>query len=248
MAQMIFLFTDFGIVGPYVGQMKAVLARRAPQATVIDLMHDAPAYGPKFAAYLLAALAEELPPDAIVLGVVDPGVGDAQRRPVVLEAAGRRFVGPDNGLFAVAALRAQDSRWWEITWRPDSLSNTFHGRDLFAPVAAMLEAGEAPPGAPLDGAEAVGTDWMNDLGEIVYIDSFGNAMTGIRSASLPTDAVLKIHDITVRNANTFSDVPKGRPIWYRNSIGLVEIAVNQNRADEVLGLLVGSHVLAMAIT
>ena len=132
MAQMIFLFTDFGIVGPYVGQMKAVLARRAPQATVIDLMHDAPAYGPKFAAYLLAALAGELPSDAIVLGVVDPGVGDAQRRPVVLEAAGRRFVGPDNGLFAVAALRAEDPRWWEITWRPEHLSNTFHGRDLFA--------------------------------------------------------------------------------------------------------------------
>ncbi len=91
---MILLYTDFGYDGPYVGQMKAALARDAPGETVIDLMHDAPRHDPRAAAYMLAALAPEMPPDAICVGVVDPGVGGA-RPPVVMEVDGRRFVGPD---------------------------------------------------------------------------------------------------------------------------------------------------------
>ena len=116
---MIVMCTDFGEKGPYVGQLKAVLARAAPSVPVIDLMHDLPMFEQKAAAYLLAAMVSELPDDAVVLGVVDPGVGRTDRRPVVMRADGRWYVGPDNGLFAVIPKHAGASEWWEITWRPD---------------------------------------------------------------------------------------------------------------------------------
>lgn len=116
---MIVLFTDFGASGPYVGQMKAAIAVAAPGVPVIDLMHDAPAFRNKASAYLLAALLRELPDGAVVLGVVDPGVGHPDRRPAAARIGGRWFVGPDNGLFAVAARHAGASEWWEISWRPE---------------------------------------------------------------------------------------------------------------------------------
>ena len=245
---MIVLFTDFGVQGPYVGQMKAVLANVAPAAPVVDLMHDAPVFQHKAAAYLLAALVAPLPEDAVVLGVVDPGVGHRDRRPVAVRAGGRWFVGPDNGLFAVAARQAGASEWWEISWRPARLSNTFHGRDLFAPVAARIASGEAPPGRRFEADAAVGMDWLADLGEVVYVDRYGNAMTGIRASTLPTGAVLKVADVSVRQARTFSDVGTGEAIWYENSSGLVEVAMNQANAARVMGLRIGTPVLAVAVT
>jgi len=137
---MIVLFTDFGLDGPYVGQMKAVLHRDAPGVPVIDLFADAPAFDAKRSAYLLAAYAEEFPAPTVFLAVVDPGVGGA-RRPLMVEADGRRYVGPDNGLFEIVWRRARRRRGGAITWRPERLSASFHGRDLFAPVAARLAVG-----------------------------------------------------------------------------------------------------------
>src|SRR5262249_47000472 len=142
--RVIALFTDFGAAGPYVGQMKAVLCREAPAVPVIDLMADAPACEPKSSAYLLAALAPWLSAGSVCLAVVDPGVG-GRRAPIVVEADGRRFVGPDNGLFELVARRAAAAQAWEIAWRPPQLSASFHGRDLFAPVAGRLAAGTLPP-------------------------------------------------------------------------------------------------------
>jgi len=243
---MIYLFTDFGVNGPYVGQMRAILADAAPGVPLIDLMHDAPAFEPKAAAYLLAALVGALPEGGVVLGVVDPGVGHADRRPVVMHTAGRWYVGPDNGLFAAVAAHGDGARWWRITWRPERLSGTFHGRDLFAPVAAMLARGETPPGTPLDGDAPVGLDWPADLGEVVYIDAYGNAMTGMRGHALPEDAVLSVRDRRIRRARTFSDVGEGEAIWYENACGLVEVAVNKGHAAAQLGLRVGTPVLAIA--
>jgi S-adenosylmethionine hydrolase len=125
---MIVLFTDFGAAGPYVGQVKAVLAREAASQPVIDLLHEAPAMNPRAAAYLLAALAPSIKDDAVFVAVVDPGVGTA-RRALALRADGRWFVGPDNGLLDVVALRAQAVEWWNLPWAPQEVSATFHGRD-----------------------------------------------------------------------------------------------------------------------
>ena len=243
---MIVLFTDFGPGGPYVGQVKAVLARDAPGVPVVDLVDDLPPCDPAPAAYLLAALAPAFPPGAVFLCVVDPGVGGA-RAAVALAAGGRWFVGPDNGLLALAARRSEAPRWFAIDWRPAALSASFHGRDLFAPVAARLARGDAfpgelVPGAPLAAARTVGGDWPDDRPAVVYVDSYGNAMTGLRAARLRADAVLAAAGRRLRRARTFSCVPPGAAFWYENANGLAEIAVNRGAAARALGLRVGTPV------
>ncbi|TIS88089.1 SAM-dependent chlorinase/fluorinase [Mesorhizobium sp.] len=238
---MIVLFTDFGLHGPYTGQMKAVLHQMAPGIPAIDLFSDAPVGNPKASAYLLAAYAEWFPAGTVFLCVVDPGVGGT-RPSVIVEADGRWYVGPGNGLFELIQRRAAETLSWDIDWKPKRLSASFHGRDLFAPVAAMLAHGEPPPGRPhLDEADRR-RGWPEDLAEIVYIDHFGNAMTGLRAARLPAGARLAAADRVLEAATTFSDRPPGTAFWYENSNGLAEIAVNQGRADGDLGLAIGSPV------
>lgn len=238
---MILLFTDFGLAGPYTGQMKAVLQQRAPGVPVIDLFADAPVQNPKAAAYLLAAYSSWFPAGSVFLCVVDPGVG-GERPPVMVRADGRWFVGPGNGLFEVVMRRAQTVEASEIAWQPQYLSASFHGRDLFAPVAAMLAKGEAVTSKPVDAARFRQPDWPNDLFEIVYVDHYGNAMTGARAASVPHEARLTVNGKAIPSARTFGDRPKGAAFWYENSNGLLEIAVNQGRAEHVLDLAMGTPV------
>lgn len=238
---MIAIFTDFGLEGPYTGQMKAVLHRMAPGVPVVDLFADAPAGDPRRSAYLLAAYAAWFPPKTVFLCVVDPGVG-GDRPAVIVEADGRFFVGPGNGLFELVRRRAHETRSLEITWRPDTMSASFHGRDLFAPVAAMIARGDDPAHRPVDGGVGRRPDWPDDLAEVVYIDHYGNAMTGLRAASLPHDATLVVSGARLGRARTFSDWPQGEASWYENSNGLAEIAVNRGRADRALGLAIGTAV------
>ena len=238
---MIVLFTDFGLAGPYTGQMNAVLQQMAAGVPVVSLFADAPTGAPKPAAYLLAAYAAWFPVGSVFLCVVDPGVGTA-RRGIIVAAAGRYYVGPDNGLFELVQRRATAPSCWQITWRPPAMSASFHGRDLFAPVAARLARHEPP--AAMGGAIAppVYRDWPDDLAEIVYIDHYGNAMTGLRGQCVPESAQLAAGDNTIRHAPVFAAAPEGAPLWYVNSNGLVEIAVNRGRADRLLGLAVGSPI------
>ena len=239
---LIVLYTDFGTEGPYLGQMKAAVYHELPSARIIDLMADAPVHDPRAAAYLLAAMVKEFDPGTVFLGVVDPGVGDPSRRPAIVKADGRWYVGPDNGLFDTVGRRARELQWWDITWRPARLSVSFHGRDLFAPVAARIAAGAAPPGTPCAPSERLRRDWPEDLAEIIYLDRFGNAITGLRGTDVPVAQRLRVAGHEIGHARTFSAVPPGRPFWYVNSIGLVEIAVNRGRADTVVGLAPGDPV------
>ncbi|WP_372397895.1 SAM-dependent chlorinase/fluorinase [Azospirillum sp. HJ39] len=238
---MILLFTDFGLSGPYTGQMKAVVAQQAPGVPVIDLFADAPAFDPQLSAYLLAAYAPAFPAGSVFLCVVDPGVG-TDRRPVMVEADGRWFVGPDNGLFALLARRATSLNAWTIDWIPDRLSASFHGRDLFAPVSAALATGRTVERSPLPGAAIDRPGWPDELARIVYVDVYGNGMTGMRAGALAADAVLTVAGTRIARAGTFGAVGPGEALWYENSNGLVEIAVNCGRADRVLGLQVGDEV------
>jgi S-adenosyl-L-methionine hydrolase (adenosine-forming) len=238
---MIVLFTDFGLEGPYTGQVKAVLYRTAPGIPIVDLFADAPAGRPKPAAYLLAAYAVWFPPGTVLLAVVDPGVGST-RVPVIVESAGRWYVGPDNGLFELVARRTDTPRTWEIQWRPEVLSTSFHGRDLFAPVAGRLARGERPSHLPRAAEIGRYADWPDDLPEIIYIDRYGNAITGLRGALLPKSARLAVSGRVLMRARTFSDVPPGEAFWYENSNGLAEIAVNDGRAADALELAIGSPV------
>ena len=235
---MLVLLTDFGLQGPYVGLVKLALARHAAALPVIDLFHDVPAFDAQGAAYLLAALAEEFPAGAVFLGVVDPGVGGA-RAGLILEAGGRVFVGPDNGLFDRVAAQASTANAWRITWKPERLSASFHGRDLFAPVAAMIATGTASPEELGEPVAFRSRDWPEDLARIVYIDRYGNAMTGIRAKRLDANTVITARGKEYTRARTFSSVPLGQRFWYENSLGLVELAVNQGSAAASLGLVSG---------
>ena len=241
---MILLFTDFGLTGPYTGQMKAALARHAPGVPVIDLMADAPSFSPKPAAYLLAALIAEFPPPAVFLCVVDPGVGTA-RRPIALNADGRLFVGPDNGLFELVRRRADHVEAAEIRWRPQRLSASFHGRDLFAPIAARLAVQGweatvgAPDFAPLNPAEIARPDWPDDWNAVVYVDHYGNAMSGARAATRGGGDSWRIGGGTLDRVRTFGEAAPGAGLVYENSCGLLEIAVNGGSAAAAFGLKPG---------
>jgi S-adenosyl-L-methionine hydrolase (adenosine-forming) len=237
----IVLFTDFGSRDLYLGQVKAVLAQDAPGATIIDLLNDAPAFNVRAAAHLLASLVTAFPQGSVFLSVVDPGVGGA-REPVALRAKGYRFVGPDNGLLSVFAARAAYAEVSRIVWRPESFSTSFHGRDLFAPVAARIEIDALPQEwlVPLEGL-SIGFG-AEDLAEIVYVDHYGNAMTGLRADESQRDARLLAKGIRISYAPVFSAVRRGAAFWYPNSQGLVEIAVNQGSAADDLRLEVGDPV------
>jgi S-adenosyl-L-methionine hydrolase (adenosine-forming) len=236
----IVLFTDFGAGDPYVGQVKGALEREAPGVRVIDLLNDAPAFRIRAAAHLLASLVPEFPQGSVFLAVVDPGVGSA-RAPVAVQADGYCFVGPDNGLLSVFAARAHDVRAWRIAWAPERLSPSFHGRDLFAPVAARLALDGVPEGwlAPL---QALSVDFgAAELAEVVYVDHYGNAMTGMRTGNAPRDALLAVGEHRLRYARVFSEAVEA-PFWYDNSQGLVEIATNRGSAASALGIEVGTPV------
>lgn len=244
---MIVLFTDFGRNGPYVAQMQAQFLRRAPGVPVLDLFADVPAYDIEAAAYLLPAYVTEFPTGTVFVCVVDPGVG-GQRLPVVVWADGRWFVGPGNGLFTLVARRAEEARFWRIDWEPDTLSSTFHGRDLFAPIGARLAGGLLHPGEGIDDPVAAGIvrpDWPDELARVIYVDGYGNAMTGLRASALAKDAALRVGPRMVPHARTYSDVAAGTAIWYENANGLVEIAVSNGHAAAELGLAPG-HPVAIA--
>lgn len=250
---MILFVSDFGLGGPYVGQVHAVLAHRAPGVPVIDLMHDLPPFRPAAADCLIRQMiwsivpARTQPPfegidssGQVVLAVVDPGVG-SDRDPIIVESHGTRYVGPDNGLFARVIVKGA-AQAWRIDWRPDMLSDTFHGRDLFAPVAAMLAQGMPVACTQIAIDDLVWPDTPDPLAEIIYCDRYGNAMTGIESEDLADDVVLEASGKPFRRARIFRDVPVGAGFWYGNSLGLAEIAVNQGSAVETFDLAVGTKV------
>lgn len=233
------LFTDFGAADLYVGQVKAVIAARAPRIAVLDALHAAPHFDVEAAAHLLAALAPRYPRGSVFLAVIDPGVG-GRRDAIVIEADGRSFVGPDNGLLSVIWERARERRCRRIAWRPAQLSDTFHGRDLFAPVAAALAVKRMPSrGLVAKRAPDVLLD-AGDLPRVIYIDHYGNAMTGLRA--LPKSARLRVGRHKLSYARTFEAARPGEPFWYPNCIGLVEIAANRESAARKLRLRVGSRV------
>jgi len=235
----IVLFSDFGAGDIYVGQVKAVLQRMAPPIAVIDLLHDAPAFNVRASAHLLAALVGRFDEGSVFLTVVDPGVGGA-RNAVVVQADGRWYVGPDNGLLSVVGARALKGDCWRVVWRPEQLSASFHGRDLFAPVAATLAVQGSLPRDWFEHSGRLEVDFGGeDLPEIIYIDHYGNAHTGIRASGIPRDARLALGDSQIPYARIYSESAAGAAFWYENSQGLVEIAVAGGSAAQFLGLKVG---------
>ena len=213
---MIVLFTDFGLTDPYVGQIHAILAQEAPGKPVIDLFHAVPGFDIRAGAYLLPAYTQRFPAGTVFICVVDPGVGSACQ-PVMVRADGCWYVGPDNGLLHIMARRARECETYAIRWRPSQLSASFHGRDLFAPVAASLARGDMPDSTPTTLTMPEGPAWPDDLAQILYVDHYGNGITGLRASSLSRNQHLKIGDQILERARVFADVPPKTIFWYENA-------------------------------
>jgi len=235
--RMIVLLTDYGLDGLYVGQLHTVIQQRAPGTPVIDLIHTLPDFDIRSTAYLLPAYTRDLPEGSVIVCVVDPGVGSPRPHCIVV-ADGRFFVGPDNGCFDVLMQHANEASKYHLSW-PEPACRSFHGRDVYVPAACriVLDAGLAglelrPAGVGASGLEP-------DLAAIVYIDSFGNAISGLRAASVSPKALVSIAGRRLHHASTFSDVPAETCFWYANANGLLEIAANRGSAAEMLGLSIG---------
>jgi S-adenosyl-L-methionine hydrolase (adenosine-forming) len=238
---MIALFTDFGAHDIYVPQMKAVLLQHHPAAVIIDLFHSAPPFRIESSAHLLAALQQPFPKETVFLAVVDPGVGTA-RAAAILRADDKWYVGPDNGLLSVVAGRARNRSTWRIGWRPPELSVSFHGRDLFAPIAAAIARADFPYDKVQERRALDVVLPASDLREVVHVDNYGNAMTGLRAVALPDTAVLRVGGHRVPHGKVFAEVPPGEPFWYADSVGLVEVAANRASVAALLGIRVGDAI------
>lgn len=242
---MIHLYTDFGVAGPYNGMMRSVLMRTAPGVDICDLMFDAPDRNPKAASYLLAGLRSILHAGDVLLGVIDPGVGGS-RMPLIVCCDGIWFVGPDNGLFEIMIRRSVHCRIWRLDYDKAKVSSSFHGRDVFAPAAAMIAAGDIDKiqKSEIDPTlrDALAQNWPDNLAEVIYVDPYGNLLTGLPPQA--PDTTVDINGNLVNFARTFSDVPQGAGFHYANSLGQCEISVNCGRADVLFEAAIGTAVIA----
>lgn len=237
---MILLFTDYGTSDPYCGLLKATIWEHAPAAAIVDLLHHAPDLNITASAHLLAAMTIGFPIGSVCLAVVDPGVG-SDRDAIVMLADEKWYVAPDNGLLSVVAGRARHVELWRIDWRPEKLSSSFHGRDLFAPIAAWIETGAFPHGKLSDIARLRVELGFGDLIEVIYVDHYGNLLTGVRAADIPHRTRFTIGSNILNFARVFAEAAPGHPFWYENSLGLVEFALNGASAAQYLGAKVGDQ-------
>lgn len=240
--ELLALFTDFGIGSHYLGQVKARLLGEGVSQPIIDLCSDAPAFNPRASAYLLASFLPSMPKRTLFVAVVDPGVG-GDRRAILVKDESCWFIGPDNGLLSrVAAKSAQVViQTIELPDLPVR-SRTFDGRDYFAPAAALLCRNATLSGENVAAESLVGADWPAQLPEIIYLDGYGNGVTGLVGSGLSQSSMLRVAGLSIPYAGTFSAVSPGTPFWYVNANGLVEVAVNCASAAELLGLEVGAAV------
>jgi S-adenosyl-L-methionine hydrolase (adenosine-forming) len=257
--RLITLTTDFGLSDWFVGAMKGAILSRYPRATIVDITHDIPPGDVRAGAFALMQATPGFPPETIHVAVVDPGVG-GDRHAIVIDTHHALFVGPDNGLFSFAVPHPQVRsvrRLANTRLFQHPISRTFHGRDIFAPVAARLAAGYplSRVGPLLDGF--IRLDWPEPKhedgavrGEVVSIDRFGNAITNLDVNALArftssTPATIRIgRNRTVPLAECYSAVAPGQPLALIGSTGLLEIAVHAGSAAVQLRLQLGSAVTA----
>jgi S-adenosyl-L-methionine hydrolase (adenosine-forming) len=256
-ARAIALLTDFGRDEFYAGVMRAVVAAASPASRVIDLSHDVPAHDVAAASFVLSLSIDYLPRDAVVVAVIDPGVGGA-RRAIVVEVGERVVVAPDNGILSDLLVAGSTGKAWAVDEARATRAAgvrargaTFHGRDVFGPVAAAIARG-AQPGEL--GAEAEGIVLLRDVPSVSvdgghvrgtgrYVDHFGNVLSDIPRAVLDRVFGGEAARVAVRVGgrdlgplrNTYVDGHPGELIALLNSWDRVEAAVNGARAIDVLG-------------
>ena len=257
MTNLVALFTDFGPSDPYIAQLKGSIKTIAPSAELLDLSHSNAAFDISTASYLLSKSTRTLPPGSIIIAVVDPGVGSGRAGLAVRTQAGRIYLAPDNGILTEVLAREglADARTLPIA--TESISSTFHARDLFGPAAARLVNSESFDSL---GAKAekilrlprnTATVMPNQAkGQVLYIDHYGNILTNIPGSELAKLKVGQLLTVTIKGKSlslpflrTYAEAPADRPFALINSDGEFEIAINQGNAARELGIKVGDPVI-----
>jgi len=256
------LLTDFGTADYFVGALKGAVLSADPSAQLVDITHDIPPHDIEAAAFTLLAAFESFPAGTVHLAVVDPGVG-SERRPVAVESRERHFVGPDNGVFGHVYERLKNFSVFHLTnadyFRRD-VSTTFHGRDIFAPVAGALSRGvrAAALGPVVTDAVRLALAAPRRLDDdtleasVIHIDRFGNLITNITPRDLPDDAIRRGARLTLsgRDIKSFrrffaeddAESP-GEPFAIWGSAGLLEIAVYRDSAARLLAARRGQKIV-----
>jgi len=257
-AKIVTLTTDFGSRDPYVAEMKAVILSISPNTRIVDVTHGIEKFNIRMGAYVLAAACLYFPKGTIHVAVIDPGVG-TKRKAILIETKNAYYVGPDNGVLALAAKSQGVKHVYRIEnakFMLPRISNTFHGRDVFAPAAAYLANGISPSEF---GSEAHGivmpkftkiTKRKNTLtGEVIHVDGFGNIITNFReedceSMSIKKTVDLKLEDnrLKLKLCNAYSEVKAHQPLVIIGSHNFLEISVNQGNAAENFQTRVGDKV------
>src|SRR3990170_5025465 len=247
-ANIITLTTDFGLKDPYVAEMKAVILSLCPNVNIVDVTHEIEKFNIRMGAYVLASVAPYFPKGTIHVVVVDPGVG-TQRRSLIMQTRKGFFVGPDNGVLFLAAEKQGLVCIHEVTNRKlmlSHISNTFHGRDIFAPAAAHLANGVLPADFGPEIQDVFKPDFAKVTlskgvlkGEVLHVDGFGNMITNFREEDLKhlrIEASINVElansKMTLKLGKTYAETKPKETIALVGSHGYVEIAVNQGSAAE----------------
>lgn len=252
------LTSDFSLHDSYVGTMKGVILRIYPQARLVDITHQITPQDVLEASLVLESGYRFFPPGTVHLVVVDPGVGGA-RRPILIAGEQHYFVGPDNGTFTRVLASEPDAVVVEIREKRfllPRISDTFHGRDIFSPVAAYLARGVAPEefGPPVTDPKLLDLPvpqiWGDQIrGEVIHIDSFGNIVSNISRAQFQAAVGLRRFKITIngkvidRLHRTYEDQDRGRTLALFGATDLLEFAVAGGRAERKIGAGKGDIVL-----
>lgn len=248
---MITLTTDFGIKGPYVGEMKGAILSINPQAKLIDITHSITRHSILEGSFVMEQVVKYYPKDTIHIGVIDPGVG-TERKALIIE--GDQFlVVPDNGLATLPLKHINPAAAYEINIKKmeaiigRKISSTFHGRDVFSPAGALLDLGYEPSrlGKEISLDEIIKLDlepkqkdgkWIL---KVIYVDDFGNVILNLENYERPK--YVEVKGLKIPYLDTYGQVKKGELLALPGSHDYLEIAVNQGSAAEVLGVKVGDE-------
>ena len=259
MPKIVTLTTDFGLRDPYVAEMKAIILSLCPEAVIVDVTHDIAKFDVRTGAYMLASAAPYFPKGTIHVAVVDPGVGTT-RRCLIVETKQGFLVGPDNGVLALAAKKQGIVSIREITNPKLILPNvscTFHGRDVFAPVAAHLANGVSPADFGAEVRDIVKPEfatvkWGKNklIGEVLHVDGFGNIVTNMSQDALRIFDAGSLVSVNIHSCNvklklgkTYAEAKPKEPLVLVGSQGYIEIAVNQGSAAEEFKSKAGDKVV-----
>lgn len=252
------LLTDFGTKDYFVGAMKGVILSINPQAKIIDITHEIKPQNIQSAGFVLASCYQNFPSKTIFVSVVDPGVG-SERRAILVETENYYFIAPDNGLISLVLANETNYRVFELTnpqFVNHPLSNTFHGRDIFAPAAAWLSKGINKP-------DEFGEEIMNFVfnksltpqkiseneieGQIIHIDNFGNLITNLRKETISENFIVEVNEKSITKHQTFyAEAERNELFTIWGSAGYLEIVAFCNSAEKLLKVKVGEKVIAVS--